>query len=312
MELGLHIATFVGALALVMYGAKMGTVHATHLARIFGLSRYTVGFLVVAVISILPETFIALNASFDGIPEFGLGTLFGSNVADLTLVFAITLFVAGRGLSVESSILKHNRVYPWVLLIPLVLGLDGYFSRIEGLTLMLVGGLFYFLAFRSGHRESEGAHSRHALHKTVFLLLVSMVTLLVGAHFTVTSGVAIASVLGVSPVLVGVLIVGLGTTIPELFFAIRSTRSHEDSLALGDVLGTVLADATIVVGILALVNPFSFPTSIIYVAGAFMVASAFVLFNFMKTGHTLSRKEGIVLTIFWILFVAIEFILARG
>jgi len=104
------------------------------------------------------------------------------------------------------------------------------------------------------------------------------------------------------------LIVGLGTTIPEFFFSLKSARRQDDSLAIGDILGTVLADATVVVGILALLNPFFFPPRIIYVTGVFMLIASLVLFHFMRSGRTLSKKESYWLIIFWLIFVIVEFI----
>ncbi len=303
------IFVFIFALYLVIKGSTMATRYAGRLAESLRLSKYTVGFIIVAVISILPETFIAINAAIKGIPSFGLGMLFGSNVADLTLVFAVLIFSAGRSLKVESKILKSHMVYPLLLLLPLILGLDGYFSRLEGVALITTGAAFYYISLRNGHASGKAARfSRHSRLSSSLLLLFSMLVLLTGAHFTVTSASALAASLGVSPILVGMLIVGLGTTMPELFFSLRSIRKRDDSLAIGDVLGTVLADATVVVGILALVNPFAFPTRIIYITGIFMVAASFMLFQLMRSGRALTRREAVVLFLFWLTFVVVEFV----
>lgn len=299
---------FIVALYMVIKGSTMATNYAGRLAESFRLSKYTVGFIIVAVISILPETFIAINAAIKGIPSFGLGMLFGSNIADLTLIFAILVFYAGRSLKVESKILKNHVIYPFILLFPLTLGLDGYFSRIEGVALILAGAIFYYLALRDGTDGTVLVVTSNGRYKSIVMLLVSMAVLLVGAHFTVTSATSVANSLGVSPILVGMLIVGLGTTMPELFFSLRSIKKRDDSLAIGDLLGTVLADATIVVGILALVNPFTFPQKIIYITGVFMVLASFLLFRFMRSGRALTRREAVMLFAFWVVFVVVEFL----
>lgn len=299
---------FIVALYMVIKGSTMATNYAGKLAESFRLSKYTVGFIIVAVISILPETFISINAAIKGIPSFGLGMLFGSNIADLTLIFAILVFYAGRSLKVESKILKNHVIYPFLLLLPLILGLDGHFSRLEGVALIVVGAVFYYVALRDGTDNRPALSDGNGRYKSFGMLLVSMAILLLGAHFTVTSATSVANSLGVSPILVGMLIVGLGTTMPEMFFSLRSIKKKDDSLAIGDLLGTVLADATIVVGILALVNPFAFPQKIIYITGAFMVAASFVLFHFMRTGRTLTRREASMLLAFWLVFVIVEFL----
>jgi cation:H+ antiporter len=299
---------FLVALYVVIKSSTMATKYAGRLAGSLRLSEYTIGFIIVAVISILPETFISINSAIAGIPSFGLGTLFGSNIADLTLLFAVIVFYSGRSLKIESKILKNHAVYSFLLLLPLILGLDGYFSRLEGAALIVAGATFYYVAFRKGAGDRSASRGGDHWPRNLFMVLVSMTLLLIGAHFTVVSATSVANSLGVSPILIGMLIVGLGTTMPELFFSLQSIKKKDDSLAIGDLLGTVLADATIVVGILALVDPFAFPQKIIYVTGSFMVIASFVLFRFMRSGHALTRRESFILLAFWAVFVAVEFL----
>ena len=294
---------------MVIKGATLATKHASKLAENFHLSKYTVGFIIIALISILPETFIAINSAIEGVPEFGLGVLFGGNVADLTLVFAIIILFAGRGLKIESKILKNNKIFPLLLLLPIILGINGNFSRIEGLALIVTGGIFYYMSLRDGTDGVLIRNEEKSRFKSSVMLLFSMGLILVGSHFTVTSATSLANYWGLSPVLIGMLIVGLGATMPELFFSLKAAKKDDDSLAVGDILGTVLADATIVVGILALISPFSFPQKIIYITGMFMVASSVILLRFMNSGKTISKREGVVLFFFWIIFALVEFLI---
>src|SRR3989338_2466599 len=219
-----NIFIFIAALYLVINGSTMATKYAVRLAESFHLSKYTIGFIIVAIISILPETFIAINSSLEGIPSFGLGVLFGSNIADLTLVFVIIVLFTGRGLKIESKILKNYNIYPFLLLLPLVLGLDGYFSRLEGIALIITGGIFYYLALKNGV-DGEIPMSKNTNYRRNSLMLIfSMAILFVGSHFTVSSATSLAYYLGISPILVGMFIVGLGTTMPEFFFSLKSAR----------------------------------------------------------------------------------------
>lgn len=293
---------------MVGKGATMATKHATRLAENYHLSKYTVGFIVIAIISILPETFIAINSSLKGVSSFALGVLFGSNIADLTLIFAIIVFLTGRELKVESKILNNHVAYPFILILPLLLGLNGHFSRIEGVVLVLTGIVFYYVSLKKGVSGTIDKIFNKDRNKNLLMLIFSMIIMLIGSYFTVTSATGLANFFGINPILIGMLIVGLGTTMPELFFSLQSAKKHNDSLAIGDILGTVLADATIVVGILAIINPFEFPKNIIYITGMFMVVAAYLLFYFMRSGRAISKKEALLLLIFWIIFVLVEFI----
>jgi cation:H+ antiporter len=308
-----NIFILIVALFLVIKAATLATRYAAVLAESFQLSKYTVGFIIIAVISILPESFIAIQAAINGVPDFGLGMLFGSNIADLTLIFAILVFAAGRSLQVEGKILKSHAAYPFILMLPLILGMNGHLSRLEGLALIIAGGVFYYLALRDGTDSTVPPPpvERNSRIKNSVFLLLSMGLLFIGSHFIVSSATALAAQFGVSPIIIGMLIVGLGTTMPELFFSLNAVKRHDDSLAVGDLLGTVLADATIVVGLLAIISPFSFPREIVFVTGTFMIMSSFLLFYFMESGRRITKKEAKLLVFFWITFVLVTFFAGR-
>ncbi len=303
-----NLFIFAISLFLVIKGATIASKYAARLAESFKLPKYTVGFIVIAVISILPETFIAINSALAGVPSFGLGMLFGSNIADLTLVFAIIVMFAGRGIKIQSKVLKNNQAYPLWLLLPIALGLDGHYSRVDAVILIIIGAVFYYLAFKNSVVSTTSSNHSNNRLKNISLLLIGMVILLTGSHFTVTSASSLAKALQVSPILIGMLIVGLGTTMPELFFSLKSVKKQDDALAVGDILGTVLADATIVVGVIALISPFYFPQKIIYITGLFMLGASIILLQFMRSDRTLTKTEAYLLFLYWLIFVLVELV----
>lgn len=305
------LLVFIFSIFLVIKGATLATKYSVKLAENFHLSKYIVGFIVVAFVSILPETLISINSAFAGVPEFGLATLFGSNVADLTLVFAILIICSGHGIKIESKILKNVKLYPFFLLLPLIFGLNGYYSRIEGIALVITGALFYYLIFKNGAASSSMFHNGDGKYKNLFFLVFAMVLLLVGSYFTVYSATALANFFSIDPILIGMIVVGLGATMPELFYSLKSIRRKDNGLAIGDIFGTVLADATIVVGVLAIINPFYFPVKIIYITGLFMLFASLVLLKFMSSGRVISKKEGYMLLVFWSIYAIIEFIASK-
>ena len=295
-----------------MKSAGFAVKHATYLARAAKLSEYIVGFLVVAFISVFPETFVSITSAIQGVPEFGLGTLFGSNVADLTIVVALVIFLASREIKIRSEVLKEAPPYLIVLVIPILLGLDGYYSRIEGIAFILTGVLFYFWLLQRNNsfskREERGEHHNKFVARNSLFLILSLGVLLFSSYTTVKFGVNLANQLGINPILVGIIVVALGTTMPELLFSFKAEKAKHDALAVGDVLGTVITDATIIVGILALIKPFEFPARLVYITGIFMVLSAILLFYFMKSEKRLTKKEGLLLIIFYLVFVWVEFL----
>jgi len=187
------------SLFLVIKSSSYAIKYASNLAHALRLPRYVVGFIVVAVISIMPETFIAINSALEGIPSFGLGTLFGSNVADLTLLFTIIILSTANGIRVNSTILESNKWYPFFIALPIFAGIDGYYSRAEGAFLVGAGIVFYYLTFKKNYPEcivpEKGNHNNKHIFKNIGYLLLSMAILLFGANLTVKYGVSLAEFL---------------------------------------------------------------------------------------------------------------------
>lgn len=294
----ISIIIFILSLLLIIRGATLATKYSSRLAKNLKLKKHIVGFIIVAFISILPEMFISINSALKGIPEFGLGTLFGSNVADLTLIFGILILFDGYGIKIKSNVLKNIKIYPLFLLFPAILGLNGYYSRLDGLLLIIAGATFYYIIFKNNKNTSDVERGTSNWIKNLLMLILSMTILLLGANLVVTSATHVATQLKISPIIIGLIVVSLGTTMPELFYSIQAIKKKDDDLAIGDILGSVLADATIVVGILAFIDPFYFPIKIIYITCVFMIISSLVLLKFMHSGKILSKKEGYLLLVF--------------
>lgn len=308
------LVLFLAFMFILIKSANYAIKYSSRLARIFHLSEFVVSFFIVAIISVFPESTISVISAIKGIPEFGLGTLLGSNVADLTLVFGIITLFSMRGVRVKSEILKRDFFYLALLLLPIILGLDGSFSRIEGIVLILGGCFFFFtLSIESKMFRKRFNHVKgRSLYKNFFLLVFSLAFLLVGAHFAVEFGVRFANEIKIPPILVGLTMVSIGTCLPELFFSLKSIKMNHEGLALGDILGTVITDATIIVGILALIQPFSFDPIRIYVTGSAMFLGGVLVILFMRSGRILAKKEGVFLLMFYILFLIVEFVISNA
>lgn len=302
----INIFFLILGLVAVTKGSQLALKHAALLSKHMGFSTSAFGFIVVAFISILPETLISINAAFDGVPSLGLGTLFGSNVADLTLVVALVAFMASHHLKMSSKLDRISLVYIIILAIPLLLGIDGYYSRLEGILMILAGALFYVWLVRQDKTKEVKYTNGESTSWHMTLFVTGLLMLLLGAHLVVDQSVILAGYLSISPTLIGLLVLGIGATLPELFFSIKAVQSNHDGLALGDILGTVVIDATIVVGIVSFISPFEFSIRLIYITGLFMVISSAMLFWLMKSDRKLTKLEGVILLMMYLLFVLSE------
>jgi cation:H+ antiporter len=301
----LDFLLFIVALVAIIKSADLAMRYSSLIAKDLKISKHLVGFLIVALISVLPEAFIAVMSAFQGEPSLGLGTLFGSNIADLTLVFALIIFFSKRDIKISSKIIKSSHLYLLTMSVPLLLGCDGHFSRFEGILLVVLGAVFYVWMLKKDKAIYQEITYSFKIKNLIYLLL-SMALLLVASYMTVKHGIALAQGLGLSPIIIGILGVSIGTTLPELFFSIKAVRKKHYDLALGDILGTVITDAVIIVGIMALIHPFTFPVRSIYITGLFMLVATAILFHYMKTNRVLNRKEGILLALLYLVFIVTE------
>jgi len=303
----LHLLLLIIFLLILVKSAGFAIKYSSNLARIFRISEFIISFFIVSIISISPETTISIISALKGVPELGVSTLLGSNVADLTLVFGIVSLFSLKGIKVKSNVLKESMFYVVILAFPVIFGLNGYYSRIEGICLIALGILFFLtLSFENKRKAVINKTKNTSAWKNLLLLVVSLIILIISAYYTVRFGQLFAVDLGIPSFLIGLTVISLGTCLPELLFSIKAVEKDHDGLALGDLLGTVLTDATIILGIVAVINPFSFNPVICYTAGIFMLVSSFVLMYFMKTGKILSKKEGVILILVYVLFLLIS------
>lgn len=300
-----NILLSVISLVVVTKSAGYAVRYAYKLAQGLKISGYMIGFLLIAVICALPETFISVTSAIDGVPSLGLGTLFGSNVADLTLIFGLVILFGGHNFKASGKIVKHDLLYILILSIPILLGLNGNYSRIDGI-ILIIAGIYFFRSMLNREPTKDIIGHRQFSVKYFLFFLVSLAVLLLASDFTVQNAISATRELNINPIFTGMFFIALGTTLPELFLSIRAVRENHDGLAIGDILGNVLTDAAIVVGIVALISPFSFNPRIVYITGFFMVIAAVFLFYLMKTEKPLNKKDALLLLIFYALFVFAE------
>lgn len=306
----INLLLFIISLFALVKSADYSVRYSSRIAKIFHLSEFIISFFIVSVISTFPEGTISIISAINKVPEFGIGTLLGSNVADLSLVFGIIALFSPRGIKVKSVILKNNFFYLILLLVPIFLGFDGYFSRIDGLILVFSGISFFITLSINGRISKIKIKDKEKSNWKVnlFFLIFSLILLILSAYYTIKFGVNFANDVNIPPFLIALTIVAIGTCLPELIFSLKAVKSDHDSLALGDILGTVITDATTLVGIVALINPFSFNLNIIYITGFMMFIAGVLAISFIKSEKILSKREGLYLILFYIASLIIEFI----
>lgn len=282
--------------------------------------EFIIAFFVMALAASLPDLFISVNAVIQGKPLLALGDIIGGNLVDLTLVLAVGVFFSKKGLSAESSMVQKSAIFTAIIaVLPLLLILDSHLGRIDGVILITTFFLYagwLFSKAQNFKKHYEKKKETIAIGFKGFLwnlvkIIVLLVLLLAASQAVIISADFFANRLGISLALVGILIVGLGNAFPDMYFSIISARKNENWLVLGDVMGSVIICATLVLGLVALIAPFSIPDFTPFVTARIILIIAAVLsLIFIRTNRKITKKEGLILLLLYIAFLLTEIFIA--
>lgn len=301
--------------------AKAGTFTVRSLSLVAGslkISEFTVSFLLMAFTTTFPELFVGLTSAFQQKPQLAFGNIMGSNVVHLTLLVAIAVFL-GRSLKAGSAIIQRTAFYVGMICFaPLLLMLDGRLSRLDGVLLLLVMFLYFHRLVYYKERFSKifaaAKNGNWASIRTLFrntgLFLIGVVLLLISAQGIVWASLHLASEMGISLVILGAVLLGLSTNLPEIIFGIKASGMGHPEMILGNIMGAVAVNAGMVLGLTALISPFRIANFAPYVTGIIFTVLAVVCFSlFTRSGKEISRKEGLFLLFIYLAFVVVQFLI---
>lgn len=279
----------------------------TRIGHSLRISQFVTGFVILGVATSFPEMFVGIQSALSHTPQLSLGNLFGANIVLLTLVSGLAAFL-NRGVSIKQEMTHSNRLLhiSALVLAPLILLIDSQLSRIDAvfLAVMYIGYLIY--TYKQQPKQSQPLNQpllNHKIFHTTFLAVAGFVGLIVAAKAVVFSGVNIANLLHVPTLIVGTVLLSIGTNLPEISVAIVAIRKHHTNLVIGDVLGSISTN-TLVIAILGGIAPFSISEwGILESAGLMMVISLGVFFWFAKTKDRLSFTEGLILIGLYVAFL---------
>ena len=302
-----NILLVIAGLVLLIWGADRFVHGAAAAARNMGVAPLLIGLTIVAFATSAPEILVSVFASIEGQPGLAIGNAIGSNIVNVGLVLGcVSLF---RPIELRSATLR--REMPALLAVSLLtvsLFLDSYLSRIDGLVMLTGLVIVMIWLARLGVRSAPSDPIQQdyeaeipknvAMPKAIFWLIFGLVTLLIGAHLLVEGSISIAEMLGVSEVVIGILLVAFGTSLPELAVSLVSAMKGEYGLAIGNIVGSNIFNLLGVIGVAATIAPTSVAQSVLSLHVFVMVAFTLVLFamTYDYDGKSeLSRIEGAAL-----------------
>ncbi len=320
-----HSLFFLLGLTLLIVGADVLVRGAAKLALSFGVSPLVIGLTVVAFGTSAPELAVSVGATLNGNPDLAIGNVVGSNIANILLILGISALVAP--LVVHEQIIRQE--IPIMLgasVLMVVMALDGTITRLEaGVLFALVIGYSVFLIrqsrqasaeLESGFADEMPPDSNWDRHWSVQigLIVVGLLALVQGSNWLVGAAVAFAQAFGVSDLVIGLTVVAVGTSMPEVATSIVAAMRGQRDIAVGNVVGSNVFNIFAVIGVTGLVSAGGIPIS--EAARNFdlwvMLAVAFACLPIMLTGREISRWEGGVFLAYYAAYTAYLVLDAQG
>jgi len=304
--MSLAIAAVIIGLALLVWSADRFVEGASSTARHFGMPSLLIGMVIVGFGTSAPEMVVSAISSFQGNPGLSLGNAYGSNITNIALILGITSVISP--ITVHSQILKKELPILTAVTVLAAWQLwDNQLSRFEALVLLgIFSGLMIWTIWQGMKQadalgddvEKKMEAKELPIKQAVIWLIVGLLLLIASSRLLVWGAVKIAQGFGVSDLIIGLTIVAVGTSLPELASSIIAIRKNEHDLALGNVVGSNLFNTLAVVGIAGTIHPMSLSADVlsrdITVMAVLTIALFFVGFGFRGQGR-INRYEGALL-----------------
>lgn len=306
----------VAGLVVLVIGANTLVKGATGIAQRVGISSLVIGLTVVAYGTSTPELAVSVAGAAGGSPSIALGNVFGSNVANVLFILGISALIGAmrvdrRLIRIEVPIMVGLAFFVFLL------SLDGGISRIEGVMLALLAIAYTVFTIRTAKTDpeeqtivdrqtrDESATPPSIVTSVVFSLL-GLGALVVGSQLLLNSATSIARALGLSEIIIGLTIVAVGTSLPELATSIAAAIKGDRDLAVGNVIGSNIFNMTFVLGSsgLAASGGLPVPDSVLNFDLPVMLAVCFACLPIFFTGHVIMRWEGMVFVGYYVAYVA--------
>ena len=321
------VAVIVG-LAVLVWSADKFVDGAVGVAEFCGMSTLLIGMVVVGFGTSAPELTVSAISASQGNPELALGNAYGSNIANIALILGATALISP--ILMQRSVLRGDLpILLAVSVLSIILVWDGSVARWNGILLLIVftAAMAYSIRrelkkvkLEKSESPSDNADTAEpkkvSLGKSVFWLVLGLVLLVVSSRALVWGAVEIARALGVSDLLIGLTIVAIGTSLPELASSIAAARKGENDLALGNIIGSNLFNTLAVVGLAAIVSPMdAIEKAVTYHHMPLMIALtvALIVLGFRRKGDgRLNRIAGAILLAVYVGYLALLIVQAKG
>src|SRR3989344_5088751 len=280
---------------LLIKATDVLVIHLKSLSRKIAVGGFALAAFLVGFSTSLPELFVGLTSAFEGIPTLSLGNLIGANISNLSLVVGLAAFLGG-GVKIRNGAERRDLFYAFLAgAIPLIFLFDKELGRIEGIVLIIIYLSYNYFLLRKRNKvlDESGGFWRGFLRrfqhketkKELEIIFLSLALIIISADIMVRLAKTIAVSINFPPFLIGLFLLAIGTSLPELVFGFEAVRKKEGEMLMGNLIGSLVINSTLSVGLVTLF---------------------LLVYVFTKTKNRLEKWEGLALVAVYIIFFILE------
>ena len=297
MEMIINLALLVVGFVLLVKGSDWFVDGAASIAARLGIPQLIIGLTIVAMGTSAPEAAVSITASTQGSADITIGNILGSNILNILIILGLASFLTCIHVA-KSTVFREIPFMIFVTVLLLVLGLDGSITLVDGIILwacfLFYLGYLFRMAKNSDGEEEESINTQRPLWKSLLWTAFGMGLIILGSDIAVDAATSIARIMGMSERLIGLTIVALGTSLPELFTSVTAAKKGNADIAIGNIVGSNIFNILFVVGTSAFVTTIPFASA--FISDTIIAIGAAVLLLVCCLHHySLARKSGIAM-----------------
>jgi len=298
-----HLIGLIISLSVLIWGADKFIDNSSLIAKKLGLSELTIGLTIVALGTSAPEIFVGISSVLNGTESIAMGAVVGSNISNIALIFGVSCI----GISMRPTKTNPIQFIPFILA-AVVLGLglqDLKITKAESIEFLFVFAAFMYFTylFRIPDKIDESDNSNIKTGKTTLLLIFGLLALIIGSNYAVVNAEKIATILNVPQVIIGLTIIAIGTSLPELAATISAIIKNKNDMVIGNVIGSNVMNIALVVPIIGMFSDVTFESNIL--SRDFLILSiSSILFILITATYSSSRFNLRVIKLIGCIFVA--------
>lgn len=293
---------------LLIKGADLLVEGASNIAKKYGIPEIIIGLTIVSIGTSMPELFVSITSMFGNYDDMVIGNVIGSNIANLLLILGISSIIRTIDFKRETKIFEIPMCLIFTLILGIICNTGSIVIRYEAIILILLFSLFILYSILMAKKEINNANtkerSNESILKNFFYILMGTIALKAGGELAVDDAIEVATKLHLSEKIIGVTILAIGTSLPELVTSISASIKNRSDIAIGNIIGSNIFNMLFIIGITGLINPIeyniSYNTDLIVLVIATIILG---IFPFIPPKNKMSRLNGIIYLGIYIIYM---------